>query len=375
MKSLHGVPSESLKNIKNYFCHHDCITNLKYDVSFSLLPKYLCNANCKFCYIKDYWEKPSDDINNLVIDEAYTKRLFNFFRQFRFVNCIDNLQMLKNKFPNLYTFYKIHSNKMSYGCLTDKAIDQQFEILMNEMKFKTIHEISLTDLYVSENPDILEKLIKLTKRYSCRIIKFIYTFNDREKSNTVFKSIEEFANKEDIDLIRHKNIMDDKYHNGLYDLSDTELHFKPLYAENGKIFHVLGDGAIHIYYDKLKFSTDDGASSFLLPEFGTIDDMGFNLIIKLIKGKIVKYNDYIKNMKNIDNNLFFDYYKFICENIEIHEDANFIPEFILTKTSGFYEILIGEGWSSSSLGLIKLKENEKVIPLITWKKSNEKNSV
>lgn len=368
INNLHGVPTESLKNIKNYFCKFDCVNNLNYDVSFSILPRYLCNAGCKFCYIKNYWESPIENLSTLNIDETYQNRLFKFLSQFRFVNCIDNLRMLKNKYPNLYSFYLKNSSRMSYGCLTDNAILQNFDILMNEMNFRTIHEISLTDEFVQNNPDVAELIVRLNYKVSIRLVKFIYTFNDKEKSDNVFRTIENNCFKT-IDIIRHKNIMDDKYHNGLYDLSDMELHFKPLYAENGKIFHVLGDGAIHVYYDKLKFSTDDGASSKLLGEFGTIDDLGIDLIFKMIKGKVVKYNDYIKNIKNVDNNLFYNYYKFICENLVINEEGNFIPEFVLTKRSVFFNILSEQGWVDTQFGLLK-EQGNKVLSVITWKKQN-----
>jgi hypothetical protein len=126
-----------------------------------------------------------------------------------------------------------------------------------------------------------------------------------------------------------------------------------------------------VYYDKLKFSTDDGASSSLLPEFGTIDDLGFNLILKLIKGKIVKYNDYIKNMKNTNDNVFYNYYKFICENIIINDDCNFIPEFILTQDACFFKHLQSEDWKPTNFGLVKIFDpNQKIIPLVNWKKEN-----
>jgi hypothetical protein len=331
------------------------------------MPQYLCNAGCKFCYVKQYWEKPSEETSNLVITPEYKERLFKFLGQFTYINCIDNLAMLKSKFPNIFEFYKENSNKMSYGCLTDGAIVQQFDIVMGDMNFRSIHEISLTDDYISKTPDIIKYIEGLNARYNIRIIKFIYTFNDKAKSDATFAPFAALAKAYDIDVIRHKNIMDDKYHDGLYDLSDTEFHFKPLYAEGGKIFHILGDGAIHIYYDKLKFSTDDGTSSMLLPEFGTIDDLGYDLIIKLIKGKVLKYVDYVKNMKNKTDNLFYDYYLFVTEKLIVNDKCNFIPEFILTKDACFYDILVKAGWTPTKYGLLKLEsEQQTIVPLVTW---------
>lgn len=371
MNKLHGVPTESIQNAKSYYCRYDCVTNLKYDVCLSLLPKYLCDAGCKFCYISKCFEKPDVDTNDIDLSDEYVKRLFKFLNQFLIIDSIDNLHMLKKRFPKLYAFYLKYSDKMSYGCLTDNAISMQYDILINEMNFRAIHEISLTDDFVSKTPDILKYIEGLNTKYSIRMIKFIYTFNDKVKSDETFSQIEKFTKTHDIDIIRHKNIMDDKYHNGIYDLSDTSFHFKPLYAEKGRIFHILGDGAIQVYYDKLKLSTDDGASSKLIPEFGTIDDLGYDLIIKLIKGKLLKYKDYVKNIQVTSDNMFYDYFKFITENLVINEKCNFIPEFILTLDAIFYEILIKDGWVATKYGLLKVSsEDEKIVPLVTWLKKD-----
>lgn len=355
-------------NNYDYFIKNDALQNFD-DISFTLLDRYKCNIHCKECFLENIWDnsKSSEnfDFENFIKNTKY----------FYYVKNIDDLLFIKKNYHILYEKLKFFSKYFTKS-LQNQSIITNKTMLINDLNFKLIDEISIWTSFYSKNKKKIKRCIDeyLTK-YKIKIIKFI--IDKIEKDDLVdIKNYINYLESKDICIFTQKLSWENKndfsfdYHpvdiilgmnyNNIWNYPVFKLNNSFLYQKNF---------ACHCWYDFF----DDMFPNEKKHRINLNQNLDL-LMFDMLFTKIEKYNYfYLNNWKKVFGNkyekeLLFNYLHNICNNIILNKDFNFIPLCIIPyHLHKFLEKL--EYIKINNLGYLKKKSiNENIIPMLSWKR-------
>lgn len=346
-------------NLKQFFLGFDGLHNVAQELSYSVFSKYYCEAACKICYLKEEWETGYSEGTDCSVEQ-----LLAFAEYFDTISSQDDLFLLKHKHPKYFKFYREHGHLFTSCSMTDRAFIQQCNILLDEITFKDIYEITFSEEFLESTGKlytwILEKLEKLMAKYKVRKIKIVISGNDPSPTTRTFlkcltdKGLD-YSIYDDINLsrnLRHDHTPTNRFD---YEGRTYPLFTETCYLQQSRVFLSLRHATKGVYaaYDIREFSP----SQFLL---------------EVLKSKVEVYGVYATELCNVSSK-YVDYFKFVSSNLTVREDFNFIPEIILGRHSVFYQKLVSSGlYSATPFGLVATLRGNTIIPIIELPKSRQK---
>lgn len=357
-------------NYKDFFVNYDGLHNLEQDIAFTLKGRYECKLGCQICLLNDVW---LDDVPIKDITIEHEERLLDLFSYFSSVACVDDLRDIKNNHPKLFEFYKRHANKMEFHT-SDNGFFSQYDILMNDLRFKEIGQISFSDHLLGKSSgsivdDIINRLSNLNARSPISRINFVITEKIPEQNENVMKLCDWLANIDQTLAIY--------FHN---DVRTEEDLFATLREELGysqpSCYHIehstnpptncsILSETVHLRYDNffpdLYTSMDESC-----PPFDKLnEDFDINaFFVSVLKEKKRMYNSFREKMAK--KTKLYEYFSYVADNLVINENFTYIPALVLNPISVMYQQLAASAYTNSFAGLMKRNELE-VIPIIGWK--------
>jgi len=355
-------------DLNRYWLQSDGLHNVDYDMFFSPFKKYTCQAGCKICYISkqlDESEKVMEQYAPVEITPRDEEIWQFWFDQFDEIGYSDDLKYTKEKFPTVYEWLKKNAYKFKY-CMTDNAILRQHNILMNELTFDSIMDISISDHFLDSHPDMWNKvhtrLQELVGKYKISQIKFIITHGG-EYSESI-KALRQWIDDNNLQYLIHHNFNDEQ--NLKHNVPKAFNYNDWTHCQDGRLFEIQKE-TVHLFNDRWFFSTQDATSR--LP-FWTMDTANYSNVEEFLKhimlGKQHNYSNMARELKPKDvlSTQFNMYFK-IPSTYKINEDYNYIPYMLLNSNSKFFKHLQSTGWVNTEYGLFKPKDNSNiVIPII-----------
>ena len=346
-------------NFKEFFIKHDAIQNVLSELVISLQPKYKCNAGCNMCYLKSVWL--SDDVLHAkytppVIPPVVESRILELFDSFSIITTIDDLFSFKRDRSDLYDFYVRHGHKMSSTAMSDIAFIQQYPLIMSEIHFKSIYEISFSDAFLKKNAgklakDIVDKLTALHARSPIIKLKIIMTLDDDTATDQI-KCITDWAQSNGISVVAYDDITKSRL-NATVDVKTTTIQETTFFPYDELPMQVLGE-VVYLQHTDMYLTMVDGSSEQDPPFYnimtdGLSDMSGF--IVKMLNAKLQTYHRYLDNMTNSCDNKLRDYYQYVVSSVKVNVDFNFIPHMILPQWTEMYNTLRNQGFIGTHHGL------------------------
>lgn len=344
---------EQSTNFKEYFIKYDALKNVSSELVVSLLRKYKCNAGCKMCYLKDTW------LSNNVYDAKYAPspltqdvedQILKLFGSFSIITTMDDLLLLKTKYPDLYQFYVRNGPKMSSTAMSDTAFIQQFPLIMSEIHFESIYEVSFSDVFLNKKGgtlvgDIIIKLKALHQRSPIKKIKVIVLTDDGESSDAVGMLVD-WAHSKSISVGVHDDITQNK--NTRVSLKHADYQELNFYSQDSLPMQALSE-VVHLQYTDLYLTMVDCTSEQDPPFYNIITD-GLDrmdvFLSKMLQAKIKTYERYVDSMDSACENKLRDYYKYVTSSVVAHEphSFNFIPRLFLPNWTEMYKTIASQGF-------------------------------
>jgi hypothetical protein len=374
---------EQSTNFKEFFLKDDALCNIESELVFSIFHRYTCKADCKMCYVMDEWvddEVFADKFVPASIPPEVEQRLLDTFEYFDVVSTMDDLFYLKKTYPHLYEFYVRNSHLMSSTAMTDMAFIQQHKLIMEEMNFQMIYEISFSDRFLNSSggkmvDKVLERLITMHEKCPIQKLKFIMcdAQEDSAEEDSAVQKIMSWGRENEIFIDVHDDITQGQ--NKRYELKDAHQETNHLQdADDSYVYQILSE-VTYLQYTSMFLTISQTIGENSVPFFDIMSGIentfdADTFLLKMLKSKLDTYVYYLKKIKTSceritgNRNKYFDYFTYVSENVIINKDFNFIPRFMLKPFAVFYEKLASEGYADTPYGLIR-RGSEKPVGLIT----------
>lgn len=367
---------EHSDNFKDYFLQHDGLENISRELGFTIFNRYMCKAGCKMCYLRDTWI-PDEEFGGWVPKELtpeIEQQILDFFSFFDTICTIDDLAYIKRMYPHLYGFYRRNAHMMMSSQMSDTAFIQQYGIIMSEVHFKGVYEISFSDVFLGKKngkmvDDLVEKITALHARSPIIKLKVIIQEIGGEKTDHVLRFVD-FANS----LGVHVGVHDDftiglnrrLEFDGDRDASQ-ELNY---YAQDSEPMTVLCEVA-YLAFTGIALTINDVTEARGLIAYDIVTD-GLvdvdHMLAALLQAKLDVYARYTREITN-ETSKHRAYFKWVSENVSVDKHFNFVPRFVLKPWTRFYTKLKQMGWIETQYGLLDPTCTEgKIMPLFTFTK-------
>lgn len=350
-------------NFKEYFMRHDGINHMHQELAFSVLHRYVCKAGCKKCYLEPLWAsdqalKPFIPISTGPSTEQMWVR---FFSAFRAVGTYDDLFMLKHNHPGLYDFYVRHSDKMVNTSMTDIAFIQQQPLLLNELSFSGVYEITFSDVFLGQS----------NGRVSSRVVDMLYQLHAKtpitklklikspDSDPRLFTDVCSTAVELNIPVGIHDDVLvtGDKQHH----IDGTSYQERNFASYGNEPIQVMSE-VMYLQHTGVYMSLVDTVNPEAAP-FADIRSGMENIMVGSLREKIRSYQRYISILP--DGHKMRQYFDFVCNHVVVNNHFNFIPLFVLPKWVTLYGWLCNHGWIETPHGL--LRQNTKFVqPLYSF---------
>lgn len=356
-------------NFKEFFLKYDAIKNVTSELVVSLQKKYKCNAGCKMCYLKGVWLS-DETIESLyhtpTLTDDVEASILAFFKSFSIITSIDDLYTFKQHRPDLYQFYVRNAHLMSSTAMSDIAFIQQYPLLMSEIKFNSIYEISFSDAFLLKNSgklavQLVDKLTKLHARSPITKLKIIMTLDGEAEAE--IKLITDWAAEVNIPVMVHDDITKNRL-NATVDILSATLQENTFFPYDQLPMQVLSE-VVHLQYTDLYLTMVDGSSEQDPPFFNIVTDGLDNIasmLYRMIDSKLWTYRRYVNTMSSGCANKLRDYYVYITSSVVPNPQFNFIPRLVLPSWTNMYSTLKQQGFVETQHGLYKPSQHG-VIPL------------
>ena len=357
-----------LRRPKEVFLLYDALHNLDVELTFSVLRKYKCEAGCSVCYIQKLWI--AGDFDKYVpasVDELdYGLGMFDYFDR---VATIDDLFMVRNKYPHLYEFYRKHSSRISLSSITDTAFPRHVKILEEDLKFKEIYELSFSDAFISR-PGIFkyvtERLEAILRHTRVARIKFILVMGE-PLPGSIMHNFLTWCMDRGITVEIHDDFREHRnrhYHDSNPALVDI-LHMFALKApEFGDLVQIFGE-AIHLHATGFYLTSVTATSEQFWPFYvldGTFDIRKF--LVAMLNEKLGMYRRFLEYTTPAAA-LYSSYFRDTVTKVVVNPDFNFIPIMVLSAIGQFSAQIEKAGFIKTSMGWV-LPNQKSVIPLFTY---------
>lgn len=359
-------------NFKEFFLKYDAIQNITSELVVSLQRKYKCNAGCKMCYLKDTWlsdELLAGQYDTPILTPDVEASILSLFNSFSVITTIDDLFSFKQHRPDLYDFYLRNAHLMSSTAMSDIAFIQQYPMLMNEIKFNSIYEISFSDAFLQKNSgklvgDLIKKLDTLHQRSPITKLKIIMTL-DNDGATVEIKQLTDWANNSDIPTVVHDDITKNRL-NATVDILSATVQDNTFFPYDSLPMQVLSE-VVHLQYTDLYLTMVDGSSEQDPPFFNImtdgLDDMA-GMLYRMVDSKLRTYRRYVNKMSSGCANKLRDYYVYITSSVIPNQRFNFIPQLLLPSWTNMYATLKRQGFVETIHGLYR-PSDLGVVPLFT----------
>ena len=333
----------------------DSLHNVDYDMFFSPFKKYTCQAGCKVCYISkqlDVSAAVMEQYAPLEITPAMEQSWQFWFDHFQEIGYNDDVFYIKSKFPKVYDWLKQNAHKFNY-CMTDNAILRQHDILLNELDFKSIMDIAISDSFLETSPGMWNKIAsilgELKGKYTIGQIKFIIT-RPGPQDNAIAQLIE-WVDKEGLVYLVHHDFTDED--NLKHQVPKAFNYNDWVMCQDNRLFEIQKE-TIHLFNDRWFFSTQDATSRdpFWIMHEG--NNTAEELLYRIIEGKQTNYATMDNEIKPIGSLAKkFKKYFTVPNTYKLNKNYNFIPHLLLARDSAFVKKLTQQGWINTEHGLYK----------------------
>lgn len=354
-------------DLNRYWLTQDGLHNLDYDLFFSPFQKYTCQAGCKVCYISKELDESAKVIRQYapVRINAEQEAVWNYwFSKFDRVGHSDDLRYIKLNFPHIHEWLKVNSNKFRY-CMTDNAILRQHEILLEEMNFAGIMDISISDQFLDTSPtmwgNVRIRLEELTQKYKIDQIKFLIT-KPGPQDNTIAELIK-WVDGQGLAYLVHYDFTDES--NLKHEVVNAVNYNDWVMCQNGRLYEIQKE-TVQLFGDRWFFSSQDATSRSPFWIMDTDNARSLEtLMYNMFLGKQENYGNMAKSLvpDSMLAEQFSAYFK-IPATYKVNQDFNFIPFMLINSHSKFVSSLVAQGWLNTAQGLYKPNENGTVTSII-----------
>lgn len=359
---------EKTTDFKSFFYAHDGLHNLEEDLVYTLLGRYDCGSGCQTCFLKGHWLRPEQLLPHIhTPTTAYQDMVTDIFGRFQTIACIDDMHTMKTR-PDLYEFYRNHAPRMEFHT-SDNGFFKQYDLLINDLKFNAIGQISFSDHLLSSKggkivDDIIPMLRELNDRSPIARLNFVITRGNPVDNPHIMK-ICEWALGVDQTLAIY-------FHNDIRHDVDYFAELREQGYKQPSCYHIetttnpvtkcnVYTETVHLRYDNffpdLYTSMEENSYPFYTCQGAFNPD---TLMVELLREKIRMYarNCSIMTVRN----KLYDYFNFASTRLRVRDDFTFIPSLMLKPESKFYQRLVGNGYTNTYAGLIRTGCAE-VIPI------------
>lgn len=352
-------------NFAHFFVFQDGIVNAAKDVSYSIMPFYKCDAGCAVCYMKNAW---SSEYPPQLMSPNFESRALDLFSCFDVINVRDDLLLLSKQYPAYYDFYKKHSGSLYLSSMTDVAFLQQHPIIMNDMSFLGIYDLTFSDSFLALHPKtigvVLGKLNEVIHKMPIAHIKFIVTSDDLSPQ---IRQIIEWCSNNSVSWAFHDDTTQTR---NLRWSEDGSTHFTSIsHAEDNERFSnlylIVNEGT---QVQHLSFFTTlvETTNKYNDPSYHTVVDQfdSKRFLSDLVVGKKQLYAQYANNPPKY-NTQYLQYYKWVVDHVVANPQYNFIPwVFVNQLSSKFKDSLTNQHhFVEHELGLV-VRGATNIIPLV-----------
>lgn len=356
---------------KGFFVQHDALHNLEHDIVFTVLRRYTCGSNCQTCFLKGHWipEQEMAPFIPSLLTEDDRANIVDIISRFSSVCCIDDLRGLKTNHPHLFDFYRGFAPMMEFHT-SDNGFFTQYPILMNDVQFQRIGQLSFSDYILDKKDgrivdDIIKMLCELNDRSPIARLNFVITKGNPENNRNVMK-LADWATKVDDSLAIY-------FHNDIRQDVDFFSHLREMGYRQPSAYYIehstnpptkcnVFTETVHLrnneFFPDLYTSMDLGDQPFYVahPAF----DVG-EFMIALLNEKLTVYRRNRDIMS--EHNRLWEYFSWVVDHVRINRDFTFIPAAMLDPGSQFYRCMVRDGWTNTYAGLIRTGA-QKVIPIV-----------
>lgn len=338
-------------NFKEFFLKHDALQNVSSELVVSLQPKYKCNAGCKMCYLRNTW-LPDDVLlskyDTPTLTQDIENQILRLFDCFAIVTTIDDLYTFKQSRPDLYDFYKRHGRRMSSTAMSDIAFIQQYPLIMDEIHFHSIYEISFSDAFLLKNSgklaiDLVKKLDALHSRSPIIKLKIIMTLDDDTTVDAI-SHITSWASSVGISVVAYDDITKSRL-NTKVDIKTTTIQETTFFPYDTLPMQVLSE-VVYLQHTDMYLTMVDGSSE-QDPPFYNIQTDGLadmsQFLWRMLEAKLVTYERYINAMGSTCRNKVKDYYQYVVSSVVVNKHFNFIPRLVLPNWTHLYKVIVQQG--------------------------------
>jgi len=371
---------------KYHFVIHDSLENINFDVTYSVFKKYNCKAGCKLCYIRDDFLpdakfKSYIPISQSLEEKSYIDRLMSFLSHFHMAATIDDMWFLKHDHPEHFRFYQAMDNVFWLSSMTDNAVFRHLDIIENDIKVKGLREISISEefLYSVNINKLLHVLYRIQRK--AKIMKVKIILQGIEDSNMWHSNRCEAL----VSWCRTNDVMVEKQCEYGKDTTSSPEVLKTLgntryssdrtfteettYSENKTDLYPIHSESLFLmhddFYSELKSATSEGYST----PFANLKDFDdpVKFLAKVLQGKVTDYARYVNSIQDKDN-VYYQYFKYVVDNIKINPDFNFIPHIAMKNYTDYFKKIVESGrMVATQYGLLDPTNSEVIIPLYTMK--------
>ena len=346
-----------------YWLSMDSLHNIDHDMFFSPFKKYTCQAGCKICYISEQLDISERVMAKYAPFEITPQKeaMWDFwFDKFDEIGYNDDLVYVKNKFPIIFEWIIKNAHKFKY-CMTDNAILRQHELLMHEVLFSGIMDISISDKFLNTSSTLLDmitlRLADLISRYKIGQLKFIIT----DASVDIFDDLIHWAKSNSVPYFIHNNFTDVTNSNNspITNYNDWTLY------QHGRLYEIKKE-TLHLFDDGWFFSTQDATSDEPFWTMSAETNRSLSMLLcQILVGKQQEYLKFSKTLLPMDSmsTNFKNYFLHATEYV-INSDYNYIPYMLVNRTSKFINKLLEIGWINTQYGIYK-PDSGNIISILT----------
>lgn len=336
-----------------FFMRDDALRTLDWELSLTLNKRYKCAAGCRMCYLGDKWMSHEDFLpiaeyteNNLTPE--WEQAFFKFSENFEVLSSIDDMKYLKDNFDTQYDFYKRNCDKFLLSSISDQSLFYHMPIIMNEMKFKDIYEISFSDSFLSHNHKrLVEMFKKIVKRYNIKHVKVIRNASNEKADDNKIEDFYKFLADHGIKNFNHHNVLGD------YERVKDAAH--AVYSEGTGPFSLLNQVTFmafdDMYMELKNFTPKD--NKFKVGSLWDVADDFSKVLPMLLQTKLDTYTHNALTLKEKDAH-FVQYFEHCSRTFKVNKDFNYLPFILLKDYTTWYKRLIESGdWIELGPGLLR----------------------
>ncbi len=349
----HTLFSRSNYDLNKYWLTQDSLHNVDYDMFWSPFSIYTCQAGCKVCYISKELDESAKTLltqSEPVISKELEDYWFTWFSYFKEVGFSDDLKFISLNFPNTYAWIKNNAFRFSY-CLTDNALLRQYDLLVNDIRFTSIKDISLSDSFLCL-PGMLEKVLDritgLNKIFLIKQIKLIITNPEiKPEVKTLISLIDEL----NLNHLIHYDFKDEL--NLRYTVGKALNYNDWTFSQNKKLFEIKKE-TVQLFGTTWYFSSQDATLGNWFWKSKELEVEPEKLLVNILLGKIRLYKELSKIITPKDTlSVQFKSYFELPSTYKVNLDFNFIPHMIISNKAQIVTALLSNGWIQTDLGLYK----------------------